>query len=237
MSASSSSSQQSFPCSNSASYSFSSASSNSKSNNPPHNHVVVDLDNQEDPQLRCLKLQTFRNKLSIFFHSRTATTMIISLVALDMLLLTSEIIISQHYCIGVSKDLHAEPHQVHLASHIISTLSFIVLLFMAFELILHAFAQGPRRFFSHIGHIVDFIVVFSSIIVDVISHTAAGGGGDWGDAVIQILVVVRLWRIIRIAHASTEIVERNNSVREQELVSQIKLLEKRLKQQTHHPLF
>lgn len=155
--------------------------------------------------------QRFRSKLSHFFHTPTASYIVITLVLLDMLLLSAEMIIQQHFCQAASSSvLHpegddheeAEPPAVKVASHIIGWTSFTILCLMGLELILHMVASGPRKFCSQRGHLVDMFVVFSAIALDLLSKSSVS------NVIMQLLVIVRLWRIVRLVHASSDLAMR-----------------------------
>ena len=69
------------------------------------------------------------------------------------------------------------------------------------ELLLLVVALGPARFFTHALYVVDFVVVNASIALEWRLHDDSN---DDGSAAVGLLVLVRVWRFVRIGHGILE---------------------------------
>lgn len=86
--------------------------------------------------------------------------------------------------------------------HWAEMISKVALSIMLFGIFVEVWAEGPKDFFCpshidiiHAAHLMDFVVIFSSWLLDfVFPDLITGSGGD----AATILVVLRLWRVVRV---------------------------------------
>jgi len=75
------------------------------------------------------------------------------------------------------------------AQHVLHLISLTILFIFAVEVSLLVVAFGIQ-FFKHFWYVLDFIVIFLSIILDLTLHTDEA----------ELLLIIRAWRIVRILH-------------------------------------
>jgi len=78
-------------------------------------------------------------------------------------------------------------------------LSTVILSFFLLELLLKIWVN-PSHFFNSSAHVLDLFVVGFSLFVQVLLVRILGRFGYLGEMAVSLLVLCRLWRILRIAH-------------------------------------
>jgi len=154
----------------------------------------------------------WRVKLGNFVEHRYAEIALAILLLADVCVVIAEIIIVDIACRGgkeVEEVLHGPEEALHWTS--ISILSvFCLELFLTF--IAHDFAM-----FKHLGYVLDTIIIPTALFLELFLDDVAG-----------LLVLLRLWRLIRVAHGAVEILHKV----EKDLAR--KKLRKRLQEIEHH---
>jgi len=97
----------------------------------------------------------------------------------------------------------------HRLYHTCHTLSIVVLVIFLVEILAKIWVNAPE-FFGNPYEVLDLVVVVLSLIVDVIiapwlHQNASSHEGDAEDIII-VLMICRLWRVVRIFHGFLEVV-------------------------------
>lgn len=101
-------------------------------------------------------------------------------------------------------------HTAHHIMHTCHTLSILILCVFLVELLLKLWIS-PKHFCADWLHLLDLFVVVTSLVIDIyisylIEERRAGSGEALEAATIAtLLVILRLWRVVRIAHGFNEI--------------------------------
>lgn len=102
-------------------------------------------------------------------------------------------------------------HDAHHIMHTCHTASIVILCVFLVELLLKLWI-APKEFCADWLHLLDLFVVVTSLIIDVyisylIEERRSGSNKEALDAatIATLLVVLRLWRVVRIAHGFNEI--------------------------------
>jgi len=141
----------------------------------------------------------FRHKLGHFLEGKVVQFLILGLIILDLLVVVTELFIEEHY--KKCKPDDEIPHAAEIAEHILIYTSLGILFALAFEILLLIVAFG-LSFFKHPLYILDAVVIALSITFELEFRDSIGG----------LLVIFRLWRIVRIIHGvATTIQERDNA--------------------------
>ncbi len=146
---------------------------------------------------------TWRERLGTFLESKRVELGVIILILLDMLLLVTEIILSERA--GCNEELVLKyEHSIEIISYISLVLVFMLL----FELLLLILAFG-FRFFTHPMYVFDLVVSLLSVFFS-IYHLETGET----ELAAELVVIFRVWRIIRIGHgvAMTIAEEKNKKI-------------------------
>ncbi|KAG8186967.1 hypothetical protein JTE90_005741 [Oedothorax gibbosus] len=136
----------------------------------------ITTDTEEDPSIR--PLMSFREKLCKLFESHKFQLAIIALVLVDCLIVIAELILEAKHHELSDKTL---PHALHIMS--IAILSVFVV-----EILMKIYAFR-MEFFHHKFEIFDALVVFLSFALDIYF---------WEQEGIDLIIVLRLWRVARI---------------------------------------
>lgn len=100
----------------------------------------------------------------------------------------------------ICEDKHG--HTAHHLEHTCHMWSTIILCIFMLELMIKIWVS-PRVFFGNIYHVLDFVIVSLSLAFDIASYLLQWMGLE---IVSVILIICRLWRILRIVHALFELV-------------------------------
>ncbi|XP_055950317.1 voltage-gated hydrogen channel 1-like [Argiope bruennichi] len=136
--------------------------------------VISDAD--EDPSLR--PLVTCREKLCKLFESHKFQIGVIALVLIDCIIVVAELI------------LEAKHHELDdkTIPHVLHYLSIVILSVFIVEIVMKMFAFRAE-FFRHKLEVFDAFVVFLSFALDI---------SFWEQEEINLIIVLRLWRVARI---------------------------------------
>ncbi|XP_028411794.1 voltage-gated hydrogen channel 1-like [Dendronephthya gigantea] len=146
---------------------------------------MVLTDDEDGPDVKCRLLKD-RNALRKKLHSHRFQMVIIGLVALDFLIVLVQLLMDIEVIRGV--------HHDHLAIEILHYTSIVILGLFLIEIVVKLYAFG-LDFFHHKLEVFDAIVVIVSFSLDI----AYSGNMDAWDAV-GLLVLLRLWRVVRIVN-------------------------------------
>jgi len=133
-------------------------------------------------------IKRFRRRLGHFSEGHLIQTLGAVLVALDLITVVSELFIEEHW--KKCNDAQHIPHGVEIAEEVLTTTSLVILFVLAFEVFLLLVAFG-LSFFRHPLYILDLVVISTSILFEFEFRDTVGG----------LLVIFRLWRIVRIIHS------------------------------------
>eukprot|EP01117_Protostelium_nocturnum_P002149 TRINITY_DN12792_c0_g1_i2.p1 TRINITY_DN12792_c0_g1~~TRINITY_DN12792_c0_g1_i2.p1 ORF type:complete len:271 (+),score=70.86 TRINITY_DN12792_c0_g1_i2:16-828(+) len=157
-----------------------------------------------------------RKRLGRFIESRGVQWAILGLIIFDVLVLTTELLLERSEK-GKDEDT-AESHRIHKVEAVLKYTSWSILFVFAIEVFILLLAFG-WRFFTHPLYVIDLLIVTAAIIVEVIFHEEFSG----------YLVILRLWRLLRIVHGIVTTLEERHS----EQVKRESLLKKRVLQLKH----
>lgn len=146
----------------------------------------------EDPR-------TWRGRFAYAFRTHAYHLSVLTLVLVDMFCVVTDIAIELLHC----------PHPPARLEHMVEVLSYIsvaVLCVFIIEFSIIAWAIGPRYFTRSLLHATDVIVVVVSLVGELVLRHGPTKQPHGAGELIGLLVVLRLWRLARIVHASTELV-------------------------------
>ncbi|CAB3992398.1 Voltage-gated hydrogen channel 1 [Paramuricea clavata] len=148
-------------------------------------NLTVDNEDGSESERRCGLLQD-RVRLQEKLHSHRFQMIIISLVALDFLIVLVQLLMDIQVLKGVDHD--------HVGIEVLHYMSIVILGLFLVEIVVKLYAFG-LDFFHHKLEVFDAIVVIVSFALDI----AYSGNMDAWDAV-GLLVLLRLWRVVRIVN-------------------------------------
>eukprot|EP01051_Picozoa_sp_SAG22_P017067 SAG22_NODE_2548_length_2457_cov_3.307040_3_plen_417_part_00 len=179
-------------------------------------------------------LPKWQKKIDKFFESTQFQLVVMLLIVVDILAVSVEIVVG-YGILGFTDE-----HQGHAIEKAMHWVSVSILLVFAVEL-LAMISLHRCHFFKNPWHVLDLVVVFTSLVCDLVltSYTegcvhaaTVGGGADEGhrrflsgsetghdgaaDAcmsgtIFSLLVVLRAWRVARIFHGMVEVVHKSHS--------------------------
>eukprot|EP01083_Nonionella_stella_P313101 1122372_1 len=85
------------------------------------------------------------------------------------------------------------------------------------------YAFGAKEWLSECLHVFDFLIVVITFSLELLMH-----GNDKVQSMIGLLVVFRLWRLVRVIHVTTEALDLQHETELEELKEQIEDLEQEL---------
>jgi hypothetical protein len=116
-------------------------------------------------------------------------------------------------------------YRVHTAEVVLFGLTMTILSIFMLELVVLMLAIRPWIFFRHFFYALDFIVVSGSIVLESVFHSL---GNDVAQTYAGFLIVIRLWRFVRIGHGITEIISEVSNEKYQQLLAYTEELESML---------
>ncbi|KAL3857160.1 hypothetical protein ACJMK2_011855 [Sinanodonta woodiana] len=144
------------------------------------------------------EVTSFRGKLKFIIHSHKFQIIIICFVVLDCLLVISALLFDLKI---IHTSEHSEvPHILHYAS--IGILSLFII-----ELIVKLYAVR-LEFFHHKIEIFDAVIIIVSFTLDIVYRDHTGIESGTG-----LLIVLRLWRVIRIINGIVVSVKKEAKVK------------------------
>ncbi|KAF2071235.1 hypothetical protein CYY_007452 [Polysphondylium violaceum] len=128
----------------------------------------------------------WRYKLGAFIESHRVQYFIVALIILDLIITIVEMFLEETY---KCKEHHEIPHAVERAEDVFKIVTLVLLGIFELEIVLLIIAFGVD-FFKHPLYVLDGIIITTSIVIDVVFRDAAS----------NLLIIFRLWRIVRVAH-------------------------------------
>ncbi|GAM21252.1 hypothetical protein SAMD00019534_044270 [Acytostelium subglobosum LB1] len=155
----------------------------------------------------------WRYKLGEFLESSTVQTAIVILTLLDLVITITEIFLEEAY---KKCNDHHPPHSVEAAENVFKYMTIALLSIFALEILLLLVSFG-RDFFYHPLYVLDGVVITVSLVVEIVFR----------ERVASMLVVFRLWRMVRIGHAVAFSVESHEENKYKDLKRKYKRLKKK----------
>eukprot|EP01023_Acetabularia_acetabulum_P062009 TRINITY_DN7560_c0_g1_i4.p2 TRINITY_DN7560_c0_g1~~TRINITY_DN7560_c0_g1_i4.p2 ORF type:complete len:184 (+),score=12.59 TRINITY_DN7560_c0_g1_i4:209-760(+) len=125
--------------------------------------------------------------------TKTFHILVVALVLVDLFIVIFDLVVALTYCGD------HPPHTLEEVVHVFHYISISILCLFVLENLLQFYAFGPQFFTKSVLHCVDFAIVCVSLILDVVI------ANDSVAEIASVLVVVRLWRLARIVHATEHI--------------------------------
>ena len=161
---------------------------------------------------RCIRT---RKELHKFFHSASFRYGLAALIALDLLVVLTDIalMLLQH------DGKHAYLKRV---TRCLTDVSIGILSVFLVELLSQVFAFSPRKWFRSCLHSFDFSVVLMTLLIEIVAHVIFH---EDVAHVAGLAIMFRLWRVIRVVHVTTEALELPHEEEIHDLKAKIKNLE------------
>ena len=161
--------------------------------------------------------EQIRKKLRHFFHSNLFHYLLAILIVLDLAIVLLDIILLLIYCDDI-------PHDVEEAIHDLVYVSVTILGIFLIELSLQMYAFGIKEWASECLHVFDFVIVSTTFILELVMH-----GNEAVESMIGLLIVFRLWRLVRVIHVTTEALDLQHETEVDELKEKIEHLQEELR--------
>eukprot|EP01083_Nonionella_stella_P082967 229219_1 len=168
--------------------------------------------NNDDQEVSC------RSKLKAFFHSKLFHSLLSALVAVDLVIVILDIILVMIHCYDMPPELDELLHYLFIVS--ITILSIFMV-----ELFLQMYAFGFCVWIRNCLHVCDVVIVTITWCGEIAFH-----GNHAAEGVMGLLVVFRLWRLVRIIHVTAEALELQHETKRNDLVNKIKMFETQIKE-------
>jgi uncharacterized membrane protein len=136
----------------------------------------------------------FKHKIAVFLESPQMQLAIVALVLIDLALIVTDLILAQQFC---GQDPPEDAVRFREFSEIAS---FTITCLFTVETLVHLLVAFKRYIRSKL-HVADMIVIFISFSLEL------GFRNTNYQEVTSVFVLFRLWRLVRIVHASAELTE------------------------------
>mmetsp|Transcript_6463 Transcript_6463/g.10211 ORF Transcript_6463/g.10211 Transcript_6463/m.10211 type:complete len:207 (-) Transcript_6463:99-719(-) len=136
-----------------------------------------------------------RKRLRRFFHSNLFNYTLAALIVCDLCIVLTDIIFLLVYCDDI-------PHHIEVVIEDLPIVSIVILGCFLMELALQMYAFGPRQWLSECLHTFDLVVTLLTFVMEIVFH-----GNEKVESVVGLLIVFRLWRLVRVIHVTTEALE------------------------------
>ena len=160
-----------------------------------------------------------RKKLRHFFHSKLFHVLLGVLIAIDLVIVLFDIVVLLLYC-----GRNMPPTMEHIV-HDIIYISITILGVFLVELTIQIYAFGFREWSHHWMHIFDYIIVFITFTAEISLH-----GNAAMESVVGLLITFRLWRLVRVIHVTTEVMDLRSETERDMLQKTNKTLRRELTQ-------
>eukprot|EP01084_Bolivina_argentea_P103077 184659_1 len=160
--------------------------------------------------------EEIRKKLRHFFHSNLFHYLLAILIVVDLAIVLLDIILILIYCDEI-------PHDIEEAIHELVYVSISILGVFLIELSLQMYAFGIKEWASECLHVFDFIIVSTTFILEIVMH-----GNERVESMVGLLIVFRLWRLVRVIHVTTEALDLQHESELHELKEKCKHLQQQL---------
>jgi len=157
----------------------------------------------------------WRHNLGEFLEGHKLQSFMAILLFMDVFCVVVELLISTNIIRNDTESAVRAEESLHICS------LFILCLF-ALEICLLIVSFG-LSFFKHPWYVLDFIVIFSSLFLDIFLHSDEA----------ELLLILRLWRVVRILHGLYTIREIDHKEKEN-LRKKVEHLEKELEEKRNY---
>jgi len=171
------------------------------------------LDTEFHPHHVPVEKRGIRWRAFNFVNERFVQVGLIIMLLIDVIALVVELVLDSEYptCLSAQRicppplsmdaDCNDPPGAVEATHLALFCLSCVILCLFLVEISMTIFALG-LKFFKNPLYIMDAIVVSASLTIEIWAYTAAQDGGNQAQAksIADVLIFVRLWRFVRIAH-------------------------------------
>lgn len=134
----------------------------------------------------------WRKQLGDFLEWKWTEIFFAILLLLDIIVVVTEIIIADVAC----RSGHETSESIHHVEEGLHYTSVSILSILCLDLIL-TFIAHDIAMFKHFGYVLDAIIIPTALVLELLVSDIAG-----------ILVLLRLWRVIRIMHGAGEIMHK-----------------------------
>jgi len=115
---------------------------------------------------------------------------------------------------------------VHAVEEAIFILTIMILSTFFIELTVEMIALTPGIFFRQFWFLLDYVIITVSLVLEISFHVL---GDAAYETLVGVLVLVRIWRFVRIGHGSVEVTHENAEEGRSELLQYVEELENLLK--------
>ena len=133
-----------------------------------------------------------RSELAQFLEAHSTHIALLVLILIDLCVVLTELVLGGFYPAGEER-----PAAVETAEEALSWTSIAILSLFTIEQLVKLAVFGPR-YFAHLWHALDATIIVASLVLEAILR------GQAGEAAVSLLIVFRLWRLVRVLHSTTE---------------------------------
>ena len=156
---------------------------------------------------------SFRAKLKHFFHGKLFHILLTILIAIDLIIVLTDIIVIMVHCTDI-------PHELEEILHILFYISISILSIFFIELCFQMYAFGFVKWMKDCLHVFDLCIVTSTLIFEIALH-----GSPKAEGIVGLLIGFRLWRLVRVVHVTTEALDLQHEMERDKLLHKIENLE------------
>ncbi|KAH7619219.1 hypothetical protein Ndes2526B_g06173 [Nannochloris sp. 'desiccata'] len=124
-------------------------------------------------------------------ESRPVHITVVALVLLDLILILTDLALLSFYPIE-----EESPHAVHTAENTFAWISVGILSLFTLEQLIKLAVFGPSYFYR-VWHALDALIIVTSLVLEILLRGPSR-------EVVSLLIIFRLWRLVRIMHAIAE---------------------------------
>lgn len=177
--------------------------------------------------------QNWRQFLAHNFETTRFHMAIIGLTFLDMVFIVTELLVQVVASTTSCRLVDAEGHykaelvfspSVNTALEVLFWLSISILVLFCTEISMKFMVFGPLYFFRHPFELFDAVVIVTSLVLDLVFH-----GQEEGVA-IEVLIVLRMWRLVRIMDSVAGEVKDNLELQKHKFEKKLKEMEKKIEE-------
>ena len=143
-----------------------------------------------------------RKKLRHFFRSNLFHYVLAVFIIIDLGIVLTDVILLLVYCDHI-------PHDVEEVFHDFIIVSITILGLFLIELSVQIYAFGPKQWLSNFLHVFDLSITLITFIMEISFY-----GNKKVESVAGLLIVFRLWRLVRVIHVTTEVLENEHELAE-----------------------
>lgn len=157
-----------------------------------------------------------QKRLAEALESRQVHIIVVILVLLDLVLILTDLCLFSFFPVE-----EEAPEAVHTAENIFAWTSVGILSLFTLEQLVKLVVFGPQYFFRF-WHAVDAFIIIASLVLEIVLRGAAR-------EVTSLLIIFRLWRLVRIMHSIAEEV----TIEHGESIEKHHELEKKMQMRIH----